>query len=56
MTRWNVTFAGNIFSLVTSAEANNEEEAIKLASTALMDYYGWDVAEVSHDIDAEKQE
>lgn len=45
-----VLFVGDYFSLVTTVEGDSDDAAIAAASAMLLDYYGWDVAAVAHEI------
>ena len=53
-TMYTVMFAGDYFSMTVNIEATNEDDAEALAAKLLEEYYGWDVAEVSHDIEVEE--
>jgi len=48
-----VTFVGDYFNLTTTVlDAENEEQAIKLAILNIQDYYSWDLEAVSQEITA----
>jgi hypothetical protein len=53
-TLYTVMFAGDYFSMTVNIEATNEDDAEASAAKLLEEYYGWDVAEVSHDIEVEE--
>ena len=48
-----VRFTGDYFSMTTEVWATNEVSAETLAAELLQEQYGWDVAEVSNDIEIE---
>jgi hypothetical protein len=52
-TMYTVRFTGDYFSMTVNIEATNEDDAEALAAKLLEEYYGWDVAEVSNDIEIE---
>jgi len=53
MNRWTVQFVGDYFTLQTSVEADDDEQAIEEAVTLLRDYYGWDFGSFNAEADAE---
>ena len=53
-TMYTVMFAGDYFSMTVNIEATNEDSAETLAGELLKEHYGWDVAEVSNDIETEE--
>lgn len=50
---YTVRFTGDYFSMTVNIWATNEVSAETLAAELLQEYYGWDVAEVSSDIEIE---
>ena len=48
-----VRFTGDYFSMTTEVWATNEVSAETLAAELLQEQYGWNVAEVSNDIEIE---
>lgn len=51
---YTVTFVGEYFTMTTGIYSTSEEQAIDDATTALQEHYGWNVADVSHDITVEE--
>lgn len=47
-----VQFVGDYFNLSTITEAEDEEQAIRFATTNISHEYGWDLEEVSKEITA----
>jgi hypothetical protein len=57
MMRHNVQFIGDYFvhhTTVTDTEGMDEEQIIAKANELLKQYYGWDVAAASNDIEVEE--
>tara|TARA_R110000868_G_C10713831_1_gene750199 strand:- start:269 stop:463 length:195 start_codon:yes stop_codon:yes gene_type:complete len=52
-TMYTVRFTGDYFSMTTEVWATNENSAEALAAELLLQQYGWNVAEVSNDIEIE---
>ena len=50
-TLYTVRFTGDHFSTVVNVYATDEDGAEALAAELLRDEYGWDITEVSHDIE-----
>ena len=50
---YTVTFIGDHFVTPTNVWASDEDNAEKLAGELLKDEYGWDIAEVSNEIEVE---
>jgi hypothetical protein len=50
---YTVRFTGDYFSMTVNIWATNEVSAETLAAELLQEHYGWDVAEVSSDIEIE---
>jgi hypothetical protein len=50
---YTVRFTGDYFSMTVNIWATNEVSAEALAGELLEEQYGWDVAEVSNDIEIE---
>jgi hypothetical protein len=50
---YTVRFTGDYFSMTTEVWATNENSAEALAAKLLLQQYGWNVAEVSNDIEIE---
>jgi hypothetical protein len=50
---YTVRFTGDYFSMTVNVWATNEGSAEALAAELLEEHYGWDVAEVSNDIEVE---
>ena len=50
---YTVRFTGDYFSMTVNIWATNEVSAETLAAELLEEQYGWDVAEVSNDIEVE---
>jgi hypothetical protein len=42
---FDVQFVGDYFVLMTHVEAQDDEQAISLATEMIKDYYGWDLSE-----------
>lgn len=53
-TMYTVRFTGDYFSMTVNVWATNEGSAETLAAELVGQEYGWDVAEVSHDIEVEE--
>lgn len=53
-TMYTVRFTEDYFSMTVNVWATNEANAEALAAKLLEEHYGWDVAEVSHDIEVEE--
>jgi len=53
-TMYTVRFTGDYFSMTVNIRATNDDDAETLAAELLEEYYGWDVAEVSNDIEIEE--
>ena len=53
-TMYTVTFVGEYFTMTTGIYSTSKEQAIDDAITALQEQYGWNVADVSHDITVEE--
>ena len=51
-----VKFVGDHFALYISVPASDDDQAIENANAQLQDYYGWDVGEVSNEIEVEDTE
>jgi hypothetical protein len=52
-TLYTVRFTGDYFSMTVNIWANSEDSAETLAAELLEEQYGWNVAEVSNDIEIE---
>jgi hypothetical protein len=52
-TMYTVRFTGDYFSMTVNVWATNEGSAETLAAELVGQEYGWDVAEVSNDIEVE---
>ena len=50
---YTVRFTGDYFSMTANIWASNENSAEALAAELLLQEYGWNVAEVSNDIEIE---
>jgi hypothetical protein len=50
-TLYTVRFTGDYFSMTVNVYATDEDNAEALAAELLRDEYGWDITEVSHDIE-----
>ena len=53
-TMYAVRFTGDYFSMTVNINATNDDDAVALAAKLLEEHYGWDVAEVSNDIEVEE--
>ena len=53
-TMYTIRFTGDYFSMTVNVWATNEGSAEALAGELLEGHYGWDVAEVSNDIEVEE--
>jgi hypothetical protein len=51
-----VKFVGDYFALYISVPASDDDQAIENANAQLQDHYGWDVGEVSNEIEVEDTE
>jgi hypothetical protein len=51
---YTVTFVGEYFTMTTGIYSTSKEQAIDDATTALQEHYGWNVTDVSHDIEVEE--
>lgn len=49
----NVQFVGDYFCLTITVPASSDEQAIANANAILQDHYGWDVEEVSNEIEVD---
>jgi hypothetical protein len=50
-TLYTVRFTGDYFSMTVNVYATDEDNAEALAAELLRDEYGWDITEVSNDIE-----
>lgn len=53
MRRWTVQFVGDHFTMQTTIEAEDDDQAIDEAVTLLRDHYGWDMSDFSAEADSE---
>lgn len=53
---WTVQFVGDYFTLRTHVDADDEAQATEAATQQMLEYYGWDVAAVANEIDAEDED
>lgn len=53
MKQYCVHFIGDYFNLTTLAVCDSVDEAVRIASENILYEYGWNVAEVSNEINAE---
>jgi len=53
-TLYTVRFTGDYFSMTVNVYATDEDNAEWLAAELLRDEYGWDITEVSHDIEVDE--
>lgn len=49
----NVQFVGDYFCLTITVPASSDEQAIANANAIIQDHYGWDVEEVSNEIEVD---
>lgn len=51
-----VKFVGDHFSLYINVPASEDDQAIENANAQLQDYYGWNVGDVSHEVEVKDTE
>lgn len=50
---WTVQFVGDYFTLQTHVNADDDEQAIEIATQQMLDHYGWDLSSFNAEADSE---